>query len=132
MFKLNTTKKNLSLGARGEKSSIKYLKSLNYTILETNFCNDSGRRLGEIDIIAKDGEEIVFIEVKTRINNPRSNFLPEENINRSKLYKMSKVASFYISKNNLFEANYRFDAISVVADPEKNTAAIKHLKSIFL
>lgn len=132
MFKLNINKQNLSLGARGEKSAQTYLKKCGYTILETNFCNTSGRRIGEIDIIAKDGEEIVFIEVKTRVFIPDKPCLPEENINASKLYKLNKIASYYISKNKLHNLPYRFDAITLVADDKNKTATLRHLKNIFL
>lgn len=132
MFKLNTTKPNLSMGARGEKSAQDYLKKCGYKILETNFCNTLGRRIGEIDIIAKDGDEIVFVEVKTRKISRSGSQLPEENITASKLYKLNKAASFYLSKNKLFNASYRFDAIVLLADPENDTATLRHLKNIFI
>lgn len=56
-------KKNL--GQEGEKIAIKYLQRLGYTIIEQNFRCKSG----EIDIIAKEKEQIIFIEVKTRTSN---------------------------------------------------------------
>ncbi|NTW27633.1 MAG: YraN family protein [Candidatus Moranbacteria bacterium] len=132
MFKLLPKTKNLSIGLRGEKAAVTYLKSLNYAILETNFCNNKGRRIGEVDIIAKDGEEIVFIEVKTKENNNINASLPEENITRSKLYKLNKIASFYISSKKLYSSPYRFDAISIVSDSQANTAKLRHLKNIFI
>ncbi|KKP97340.1 MAG: hypothetical protein US25_C0048G0005 [Candidatus Moranbacteria bacterium GW2011_GWE1_36_7] len=132
MFKLNTNKINLSIGARGEKAAVTYLKKLNYTILETNFCNKTGRRLGEIDIVAKEGEEIVFIEVKTRTISSGGSFLPEENINRSKLYKLNKAAVFYLSKKQLLDATYRFDAVTLIADLKENSATLRHIKNIFI
>lgn len=123
---------HLSIGQRGEKAAALYLKKQGYKIIETNYKNSSGRCVGEIDIIAKDGEEYVFVEVKTR-NKPSSYLnLPEENISNSKLYKLSKIASVYISTNNLFNANYRFDAISIISDAQNNTAQLKHLKNIFI
>lgn len=118
------------VGKRGEQSAASYLKKNGYKILATNFCNSTGRRLGEIDIIAKQNQEIVFIEVKTRLKSVNY-ILPEENINRHKLYKLNKVATYYLSKNNLIDAEFRFDAISIVAEPEKNSATLRHLKNIF-
>ena len=103
-----------------------------------NFQNVKGRRLGEIDIIAKTknewGEwEFVFVEVKTRIVKSGENGVPEENIDRKKLYKLQKIAQFYIRKNNLWNFNYRFDAISVILDNScKKAKKIRHLKNIFL
>jgi len=132
MFKLNTDKTNLSIGARGEKAAVNYLEKIGYDILTTNFCNETGRRLGEIDIIAQDGAEIVFIEVKTRVERFGKLALPEENINKAKLYKLSKAASFYISKNKLLDAQYRFDAITIMANLKENSATLRHLKNIFI
>ena len=132
MFKLNLKIPHLSLGARGEKAALNYLKSIKYLILEINFCNKSGRRIGEIDIIAKEGNEIVFIEVKTRNNTSHNYVLPEENITSAKLYKLNKIASYYIANKKLYNSPYRFDAITILANSSQSTAKIKHLKNIFI
>jgi putative endonuclease len=123
---------SLSLGARGEKAATAYLKKIGYKILANNFCNASGRRLGEIDIIARDGEEIVFVEIKTRVVSNKNNPLPEESINRTKLYKLNKAASFYMTQNRLYEAPYRFDAITLLVNENRETATLRHLKNIFI
>lgn len=120
-----------SIGKRGELAAINYLKKEGYLILEMNFCNKTGRRLGEIDIIAKEKDEIVFIEVKTRTHSSNE-ILPEENITRNKLYKINKTAVYYLNKNRLLNEKYRFDAISIIANPQDNSATLKHLKNIFL
>lgn len=125
-------KEALSVGKRGEKAAIAHLKKKGYKILASNFFNSSGRRLGEIDIIAKDGKEIVFIEVKTRTISDFRKIIPEESITPAKLYKLNKAASFYISKNQLFATPYRFDAITLIAEPKKGSATLKHIKNIFI
>ena len=125
-------KEALSIGARGEKAAIAYLKKSGYNILASNFFNSGGRRLGEIDIVAKNGKEIVFIEVKTRTISALKRPLPVENITPAKLYKLNKAASFYISKNHLFDVPYRFDAITVIANPVTSSAKLRHLKNIFI
>ena len=125
-------KTQLSTGARGEKAALNYLKKHGYKILETNFFNPKGRRLGEIDIIAKDKGEIVFIEIKTRTNSYKNAPAPEESITPKKLHKINKIASFYITKNRLFNVPYRFDAITLLADIESNCAKLKHFKNVFL
>lgn len=122
----------LSTGTRGEQAAINYLKKNGYKILASNFFNTSGRRLGEIDIVAKDGEEIVFVEVKTRTAKHKNSPLPEESITPAKLHKLNKAASFYISKNKLFDLPYRFDAITLLADPENEKATLRHIKNIFI
>jgi putative endonuclease len=126
-------KEILSFGRRGEKTAVLYLKKLGYKILSVNFSNPYGRRLGEIDIIAKDGEELVFVEVKTRKDTISTKQpLPEESITQSKLYKLNKIASFYVSKNQLHDTIYRFDAILIVVNPITNWAKVRHLKNIFI
>lgn len=132
MHMLWNKNKNLSRGQIGENFASGYLKKKGYKILETNFCNTSGRRLGEIDIIAKDKSEVVFVEVKTRKLVSADEVLPEEAIDRRKLHKLNKAAQFYIRKNNLWDAQYRFDAVSVWIDGEEKNAKVKHLKSIFI
>jgi putative endonuclease len=125
---------NESTGKTGEQIASDFLQTNGYLILDRNFTNDSGRRLGEIDIIAEDKEskELVFVEVKTRDFQKYKDTLPEENITYNKLQKLSKIANSYLYKNNLRERNYRFDAISVWLDFETRKAKVKHIKNMFL
>jgi len=126
-------KKNLSLGQLGEKVAVEFLKKRGYLIVCTNFTNKKGRRIGEIDIIAKDKDEFVFVEVKTRKETPyQLSSNPEENINHQKLHKLQKIATFYIKNNNLWDSPYRFDGISLIYNEKTRTFKIKHLKNIFL
>jgi putative endonuclease len=120
------------LGKIGEEAAIKFLKKLGYEILERNYQNNFGRRLGEIDIIAKEKEEIIFVEVKTRDFSKYESTLPEENITRSKLHKLNKIASCYIRNRKLWDKPHRFDAISVWLDLDSKKAKIKHIRSMFL
>lgn len=120
-----------SLGVKGEKWGCQYLERKGYTILETNFQNPEGRRLGEIDIIARFGKKIVFVEVKTRHVSGLAFGLPEENIDRRKLHKLEKIAAYYLRKNRLEEQEYGFDALSVVYVEETRSAQIRHLPDIF-
>jgi putative endonuclease len=126
-------KESLSLGARGEEAAKNYLKKLGYKIVALNFSNKSGRRLGEIDIIARDKNELVFVEVKTRMAlNSSFSPLPEESITPAKLLKLNKAASFYLAKNNMQDVPYRFDAIAISVDATKLRATIRHIKNIFV
>lgn len=116
-------------GQAGEQVAVDYLKKHGYEILETNYQNNSGRRLGEIDIIARDKEadELVFVEVKTRDYQKYGATLPEENITHDKLKKLSRIANAYLNQKDMRDAAYRFDAISVWLDFETRRAKIKHI-----
>jgi len=103
--------KNKALGKIGEDAASSYLSSSGYIIIEKNY----SCKLGEIDIIAKKGRDLVFIEVKTRTN--LSYGYPEESVSRYKIKKIKNVAKFFIINNNSFsDFNYRFDVISIIID----------------
>lgn len=110
------------LGKLGEQLATEYLEKNQYKIIDRNFCC----RQGEIDIIAKDKTEIVFIEVKTRTNN---NFgSPSEAVNTIKKYHMYNSAKYFLYKHNLFEECIRFDVIEVLVS--KGKFNINHIKQI--
>ena len=95
------------LGRAGELKAKKFLKKQGYKILEQNFST----RIGEIDIIAKDGDILVFVEVKTRTNEDFG--LPSEAVTARKRQKYGLVASEYILKNDLVDPPCRFDVVEV-------------------
>ncbi len=133
MFTILNKRKSLTIGQLGEKATAIYLKKLGYVIICLNFTNKTGRRLGEIDIIAKDGAELVFVEVKTRKRVANQNIIiPEENITLYKLFKLKKIVAYYIKTNNLWDYTYRFDAVSVLYNEKTQTFKMNHIKNIFL
>lgn len=95
------------LGARGEAIAVGYLQSRGYRILECNYRN----KLGEIDIIAEQGEDLVFIEVKTRSDSLFGS--PLESVTIPKQRQLSKVALEYLSKCNCHDRPARFDVVGV-------------------
>lgn len=101
-------KERINLGRLGEKIAVTYLKTNGYAILERNFSSP----LGEIDIIAKDGEATVFIEVRTRRTDEYG--LPIESIGKDKQRRLIRTAWFYIKGRNFPTANFRFDVISIL------------------
>lgn len=108
---------NKYLGELGEKISLKYLIKNKYIIIERNFkC-----KYGEIDIIAKKGKEIIFIEVKTRTSNKYGE--PIEAVNYEKQKHILNSASYYIFINGLNDYEIRFDIIEVL---KKDKIYIKH------
>lgn len=126
-----TKNKEPKVGNLGEELAGEYLKKKGFKIIEFNYQNKKGKRIGEIDIITKKDKQIVFVEVKSRIVSSNKKILPEENITRSKLNKLQKIAQIYIKENNLWETSYRFDAVTILFDGDKNVLEIRHLESIF-
>lgn len=116
-----------NFGDIGERTAARYLRDKGYEIIGMNYQNSLGRRLGEIDIIAKDKNEIVFVEVKTREMKKYENTLPEENITRGKLRKLAKIGNLYLKQHDLYKCDFRFDAVSVWLDLDKKRAKIKHI-----
>ena len=95
-------------GKRSEIIACNYLKKKGYKILETNYKNN----VGEIDIIAKDKDYLVFVEVKARLSQKFGH--PFEAIDEIKQQKIHAVASLYMVKNRKYGSNCRFDAISIL------------------
>ena len=113
---------HIELGKKGETAAIEYLKSRGYKILEMNWRT----RHKEIDIIALDKDEIVFIEVKTRKNNYFGD--PEEAVNLKKQRFLINAAEHYIITNKI-DLEVRFDIISVISNGNKHN--INHIKEAF-
>lgn len=97
-------------GIKGELIAHDFLKNNGYKILEKNYKN----KIGEIDIIAKDGEFICFVEVKYRESAIFG--LPREAVNYHKQQKIKQTATWYISKNNLFDEPVRFDVVDILGN----------------
>ncbi len=95
-------------GDAGEKLACKFLKQSKYKILETNFKN----KIGEIDIIAKCKNIWVFVEVKSRKSELFG--LPAEAVGEKKQRKIEAVASEYLQKNKIENAEVRFDVVEVL------------------
>lgn len=129
---MGTFRLNSDFGALGEDLGCQYLKDKGYRILARNYCNASGKRLGEIDIVAEKEKELVFIEVKSRVGREGYVSVPEANITPLKLRKLSRIALSYLREKKREKDNYHFDALSVMYDPVMKKAQIRHLEHIFL
>lgn len=110
------------VGRFGEDEAVKYLKQKGYKILDRNF---SCKR-GEIDIIALDKDEIVFIEIKARISLKYG--LPSEAVTKNKLKHIYKTAEYYLYTRNLLNENTRIDVIEVYI--KNKQVIINHLKQV--
>jgi len=98
----------ISLGQKGEKLAAGLLKKEGYRILEYNYRG----RLGEVDMIAEDGDCLVFVEVKTRRSLVCGH--PLESIDLRKQRQLIKVAREYLAQKGDEERFCRFDAVSVL------------------
>lgn len=124
-------RKEKNVGVLGETSAVKFLKKKGYKVLERNWYNKTGKRLGEIDIICEKDGVIIFVEVKTRdVTHIEERVMPEEQITPTKLHKLQRVAESYIATHDLWDKKWRFDAVSVfVCDGQVQD--IVHIEHIF-
>lgn len=97
------------LGRRGEDAACELLKRKDYVILERNWTCPAG----EADIIAMDGDCLVFVEVKTRAGVERG--LPEDAVTPRKRAKYERIAGFFLSDYDGPDSRVRFDVIGVLA-----------------
>ncbi|NLL05649.1 MAG: YraN family protein [Clostridiaceae bacterium] len=121
----NTLNNKRTAGTKGEMIAAEYLKSHNYLILAMNF---RYKRLGEVDIIAREKNFICFIEVKTRSTLDYG--LPREAVNFRKQENIKKLASIFIAKSKLFNADIRFDVVEVYIKKDKNMMTIENINLI--
>lgn len=120
---------NIKIGKIGENHAEQFLSSQFYEIIAKNFyC-----RYGEIDLIAVDilnNQELVFVEVKTRISSKFGE--PEESVNYKKRQHIIKTALHFLnSSRRKAPRSWRVDAIAVKLDKRNRLKEIRHLKNIF-
>jgi putative endonuclease len=99
-----------SLGQRGEDIATAYLRQQGYTILTRNWrC-----AAGELDIVAHQGETLVFVEVRTRRGNRFGS--PEESVTPDKQAKLVELAQSYLQESCLTDQNWRIDVVAIEMD----------------
>lgn len=117
---------NQEFGALGEKFAAGYLKKQGYKILKKNYKN----KLGEIDLIARDGEEIVFVEVKARSADPYLS--GQYAVDRKKQFHILRTAAEYLDEART-ELQPRFDVIEVEINRDTGKLVkIAHHKAAFI
>jgi len=114
-------KYNKIIGNYGEDTAVKFLQKNKYKIIEQNY----SCKFGEIDIIAKDKNILVFVEVKSRTNEKYGT--PGMAVNYYKKKNIINTAKHYIMKNKLQNEFCRFDVVEVfVTDDDNNIRLIKN------
>jgi putative endonuclease len=112
------------LGRLGEKLALKYLRKQGYRRLACNY----KVRGGEVDLIMRDRDTVVFVEVKTRRDE---SFTPSEQIiNARKRHHLETAAKRYIAAHRLQDRPCRFDTVAVVI-PEGGIHTLRHQQNAF-
>ncbi len=116
---------HLLTGEWGERVAVRYLRSKRYRIL--------GRRIrigrGEIDIIARDGDHLVFVEVKTRSSD--GDRRPADAVDAAKRRMLARTGIRYISRMRNAVTSFRFDIIEVKGERGDRTPVINHIMKAF-
>lgn len=120
----NKKSNSKGFGKKGEDIAEELLRSKGYQILKRNFRFGKG----EIDIIAKDGDCLVFVEVKSRKNYDFGE--PEYSITKSKQKQLKRIAEGYFYVNGINEQLCRFDVITIVGEKE-DELKINHIENAF-
>ena len=113
---------NLELGRKGEELAANHLSGKGYKILERNW----RRGRNEIDIIARDGNFVVIVEVKTRESNAFGE--PEMSVTREKQKALIRAANSYILYKDIHD-EVRFDIVSIIIG--KGKEVINHIEDAF-
>ncbi len=117
-YRIRKPVNKMELGRRGEDIAETLLKNSGYRILKRNY------RVGhsDIDILAKNGEVLVFVEVRTKSGEDRG--MPEDTLTAAKLKRMKNTATLYMGFNH-YEGPARLDAVCIILD---DSCGIKHLE----
>jgi putative endonuclease len=111
-------------GNLGERKAERHLRAAGMGIEARGF----RFRGGEIDLIARDGDELVFVEVKTRTSEDFGN--PAESVTRAKRRRLLQAASFYLQSRGLMQQPCRFDVVAIRLESD-GSSKLEHLKDAF-
>lgn len=115
---------NKTLGEKGENIAVTFLEAQRFVILERNFrC-----KAGEVDIVARDGSTLVFVEVKTRRSYAYG--VPQLAVTPFKQRQICKASLTWLAKNKRYDNNARFDVVAITLTNDV-TPRIEHIKNAF-
>lgn len=120
-FEMKAKTENFNKGRYGEQVALEYLLEKGYELVDQNFSTNLGIK-GEIDLIMRDKDRLVFVEVKYKYNDRLG--VPEEMIDKRKISKIKRVAEIYIVLNKPKEEKFRIDAVCILGNQ------IKHYENI--
>ena len=111
------------LGAQGESVAAAHLEASGMRVIERNFRT----RFGEVDLVAEDGDAIVFVEVKTR--RGLSYGPPEESVTPRKRQRLAATAETYLQEHGWEQRDWRIDVVGIVLRAN-GPAEINHLRAV--
>lgn len=115
---------NKELGKWGEQVAAKFLQKADFVIIERNYrCG-----LGEIDLITSAGDQLIFVEVKTRSSSRYG--LPGEAVNAKKRSKYFQIATYYVNYKRLYSLSLRFDVIEIMRKAD-GSYSVNHIPNAF-
>jgi putative endonuclease len=114
------------LGALGERHAARFLRAKGYRLLEANFAT----RIGELDLIARDGDTLVFVEVRTRTSE--ETITPLTSVNALKQEHVLRTARAYLRTRRLPECLCRCDVVEVIATPTGHVREVRHYEGAFI
>jgi len=110
-------------GQLGENIAREFLKKKGYNILENNYrCRE-----GEVDIIARKGEHLVFVEVRTRTS--QSYGMPEESLNAEKVRHLMTAANHYLQKSHRADCAWRVDVVAIELTRDNSVKRIELIEN---
>ncbi len=110
-------------GKIGEEIAVKFLTKKGFKILRRNYRYGKG----EIDIIAMDGDKLIFVEVKTRISDRFGT--PEDSVTIKKRKQLRKIADAFLQTNEVEFSECRFDVIGIIL--KRGKLEINHIENAF-
>ena len=113
---------NRWLGDRGERTAAEYLRRRGFRVLVRSYRTAQG----EVDLICRDGDVVVFVEVKARKRGH-----PAEAVDRQKQRRLTLAALHFLKRHGLLEARARFDVVAITWPEGGTPSRIEHLPNAF-
>lgn len=127
MSDTSTSSDRIELGRRGEDLAFDYLRKSGMLVLDRNWRPTGAGVRGELDIVARDGDELVIVEVKTRRSIAYG--APVESITRRKIRALRSLALAWLDQRSIHAPNMRFDVVSIIIPPA-GQPVIEHLRAV--
>jgi putative endonuclease len=113
------------LGRHGETLAGRYLEGRGLVVIDRNVRTNHG----ELDIVARDGDELVFVEVKTRQGDDET--APDVAVTAAKLERLERLAEAYLAEHNQTETAWRIDVIGIVVNRSGQVVRLDDLTGAF-